>query len=349
MKNSLAYIGLDAHVQTCTMAVMNQAGEVVGLHTFKTSEEHLIKALETVKAKVKMFAVEESTLADWIARVARPQVTEVLVADPTHNALISRHPHKCDPEDAKRLCRLLRLGELKKVYHPESDQRALFKAAAQHYLDLRDTQVALKQKIKGMYRHWGIVDVGGKSVYSQQGRVPYLAKVPHAVVQHQLRRLYELMDDAEQQEAAALRELRQLGRSFPEIKQFRKIPGIGPVNASIFDALIQTPHRFANKHRLWRYCRLGITDRSSDGKPLGYQRLDRSGLGALKAVSYWAWMAALRGRNEVRQFFETSLARTHDHTNARLNTQRKILAVMYGLWKQGGVYRRESFLGSSPT
>lgn len=330
------------------MAVMNQAGEVVAIHPFKTSEANLIKALETVEAKIKLFAVEENTLAGWIAGVARSQVTEVLVADPVHNALISRNPHKCDPEDAKRLCRLLRLGELKKVYHATSDQRALFKAAAQHYLALRDEQVAWKQKIKGVYHHWGIVDVTGKRVYSPQGRTAYLAQVPHAVVQHQLQRLYELMDTAERQEAAALRELRQLGRSFPEIKQFKKIPGIGPVNALIFDALIQTPHRFENKHRLWRYCRLGITDRSSDGKPLGYQRLDRAGVGVLKSVSYWAWLAALRGTNEVRKFFEASLARTQDHTKARLNTQRKILAVMYGLWKQGGVYRRESFLGSSP-
>lgn len=348
MKRSIAYIGLDAHARNCVMAVMDNEGEILAIQRFKTSEENIIAALSQVKAKIKQFAVEESTLAGWVARVARSHVTEVQVADPTHNALISKNPHKNDEEDALRLCRLLRIGELKKVYHPENDLRALFKAAAQHYMDLRDQQVAMKQKIKGMFRHWGVVDVEGLTVYSSKGRLAYLTKVPHAVVKHQLLRLYELMDEAERQEAAALRELRQLGRAYPEIKQFKKIPGIGPVNALIFDALIQTPHRFQNKHRLWRYCRLGITDRSSDNKPLGYQRLDRSGVGALKSVSYWAWMAALKGANEVRCFYESSLARTHDSTNARLNTQRKILAVMYGLWKHGGEYRRETFLGSLP-
>ena len=348
MKCSIAYIGLDAHARSCVMAVMDQEGKLIHIRRFKTSEENIIEALMQVEARIKKFAVEESTLAAWVAGVARPHVTEVWVADPSHNALISRNPHKNDEEDAKRLCRLLRLGELKKVYHPENDLRALFKAAAQHYLDMRDEQVAMKLKIKGMYRHWGVVDVNGLAVYSPKGRTEYLAKVPHTVVKHQLLRLYELMDETERQEAAALHELRQLGRAYPEIKQFKKIPGIGPVNALIFDALIQTPHRFENKHRLWRYCRLGITDRSSDNKPLGYQRLDRAGVGALKSVSYWAWMSALKGANEVRQFFEASLMRTHDSTSARLNTQRKILAVMYGLWKHGGEYRRECFLGSSP-
>lgn len=348
MKYKVAYIGLDAHVRNCAIAVMDDAGEIINEMQFRTSEQNLIEALKAVKAKVKYFAVEENTLANWIAQVVRPYVADVLIADPTENALISRSARKRDPDDARKLCRLLRLGELKRVYHAETDLRALFKAAAQHYIDLRDQQVTLKQKIKAMYRHWGVIDVEGKTVYSPKGRASYLPRVCHPVVRHQLLHLYALMDETERQEAAAARELRQLGRSFPEINQFRKIPGIGPINALIFDALIQTPHRFENKHRLWRYCRLGITDRSSDGKPLGYQRLDRSGIGTLKSISYWAWMAAQRGSNEVRKFFEASLARTHNSTNARLNTQRKIMAVMYGLWKHGGEYRAECFLGSSP-
>jgi transposase len=286
-------------------------------------------------------------LAAWVANVVKPHVKEVMVADPRENAWISRNPHKNDMEDALRLCRLLRMGELKRVYHPEDDLRALFKAAAQHYIDMRNQQVALKQKIKAMYRHWGVLDVNGRKVYAQKGRQEYLKKVPHVVVRHQLHRLYALMDEAECSEAMAARELRQLGRSYPEVREWKKIPGIGPIIALLFNALIQTPHRFADKRKLWRYCRLGITDRSSDGKPLGYKRLDHSGIGDLKSLSYWAWMAAMKGNNEVRRFYESSLARTHNHVHARLNTQRKILAVMYGLWKKGGTYRPECFLGLS--
>jgi transposase len=41
--------------------------------------------------------------------------------------------------------------------------------------------------------------------------------------------------------------------------------------------LYDRPERFKTKFKLFKYARLSITDRSSDGTPLGYQRLDRAG------------------------------------------------------------------------
>ena len=133
-----------------------------------------------------------------------------------------------------------------------------------------------------------------------------------------------------------------------EIEEFKKIPGVGNIGALTFDAYIQTPDRFTKKSKLWRYCKLGITDRSSDDKPLGYKRLDRAGNSELKAMSYRAYLGAMRvkRKNEVRLFFEASLRRTHSTTKARLNTQRKIISVMHGVWIKKEGYRSELFLGS---
>jgi hypothetical protein len=110
------------------------------------------------------------------------------------------------------------------------------------------------------------------------------------------------MDETESIKKKALKTMTVLGRKYPEIKQFKKIPGIGDISAHIFDAFIQTPDRFANRSKLWRYCRMGVTDRSSDNKPLGYKKLDRSGIPEIKGLLCQAWMAALKGNNEVRQF-----------------------------------------------
>jgi transposase len=212
---------------------------------------------------------------------------------------------------------------------------------------LRHQLVRLKHKIKAMYRHWGIIDVFTDSVYTKSGRDHYLAKVKHSTIHNQLLRLYHLMDEAEQMRKTALKALKSLGRHYAEIKQFMKIPGIADIHAHIFDAFIQTPYRFAKITRLWKYCRLSITDRSSDGKPLGYQRIDRAGVGELKALSYRAFVAAMKGDNEVKRFYLQSLQRTHNKKHARLNTQRKILAVMYTIWKKGVAYRPELFTGSA--
>jgi transposase len=136
--------------------------------------------------------------------------------------------------------------------------------------------------------------------------------------------------------------MKSLGRNYSEIKEFMKIPGIGTVGAHTYDAYIQTPHRFEKTSRMWRYCKMGVTDRSSDGK-----RLDKAGNGELKALSHRAFMVAMKTDNEVKRFYLNSLQATHNRVHARLNTQRKILSVMLSIWKKGQPYRPELFLDPS--
>ena len=344
----IAYLAIDLHARNFTLGQMDEDGNFIKAVKFSTNEKNIIHALNAVKAKQKYLTIEQGPLSYWAAQVAHSFVSQVLICDPRENALIFKSTHKKDQVDTQRLCRLLRLGELKHIYQPENDDRAIFKAAALHYIDLRNQLIQLKQKIKAMYRCWAMPSVFTDSVYSQSGRNKYLKQLRHDPIRNQLLRLYNLMDETEKMRKSALNAMKQMGRNYPEIKEFKKIPGIADISAHIFDAFIQTPHRFAHKSRLWKYCRLAITHRTSDGKPLGYQRIDNtSGIGELKSLSYRAFMSSLRGDNEVKQFYLNSLKRTHDKKHARLNTQRKILAVMYSIWKKGVAYRAERFCPSA--
>lgn len=343
----IAYLAMDLHAKNCTLGQMDDDGSFLGNIEFPTSENNIIDGLKSIKAKEKYLAIEAGTLTYWAAQVANPFVSQVIVCDPRENALIYKSPYKKDKVDTRKLCRLLRLGELNHVYQPENDDRAIFKAAAQHYIDLRNQLIRLKQKVKAMYRHWGVINVFTDAVYSNSGRDKYLGQVKHLPVRDQLLRLYYLMDQTEAMRKSALKSMKQLGRKYAEIREFKKIPGIADISAHVFDAFIQTPHRFAKKNRLWKYCRLSVTDRSSDGKPLGFQRIDPSGIGELKALSYRAFMATMKSDNEVKRFYLGSLRRTHSRKHARLNTQRKILSVMYSIWKKGAAYRPELFAGSA--
>ncbi len=339
----IAYLGMDLHARNFTLGQMDADGSFRGNIESSTSENNIIHALKSIKAKEKYLTIEAGTLTYWAAQVANPFVSQVIICDPRENALIYKSPYKKDKIDTRKLCKLLRFGELHHVYQPENDDRAIFKAAAQHYIDLRDQLTRIKQKIKAMYRHWGIINVFTDAVYSNSGRDKYLGQVKHHPIRKQLLRLYYLMDQTETVRKSSLNSMKQLGGKYAEIRQFVKIPGIADINAHIFDAFIQTPDRFDKRSRIWKYCRLSITDRSSDGKQLGYQRIDPSGIGELKALSYRAFMAALKGDNEVKRFYLDSLQRTHDRKHARLNTQRKILAVMYSIWKKGVAYKPELF------
>ncbi len=345
----LVYLALDAHARHCVIGGMDMKGKYLIERRFPTTESELVRNVVQVEAQKKLLAVEEGPLAFWISRTLREYVDEIFVCDPRENALISRNARKGDGPDVYNLCRLLRLGELKEVYHPEKDHRAIFKSVAQQYLDLRNQQKAIKQKIKAKYRSWGVIDVDGLRPYHKEHRSRFLELLTHDPIREQLLRFYRVLDATVEAQEQARRQMLRLGQRYAEIQELLKMPGVGPVGVHIFDAFIQTPDRFMTKQKLWRYCRLGIVDRTSDGKPLGYRKLDRAGNGELKAMSFRTFQAAMRKSepNEVRQFYELSLERTHNHTHARLNTQRKILAVLLSIWKRRVAYRPELFLRSS--
>lgn len=347
MREKVAWLGLDAHAKFSLLAWMDDQGQRRAHWRFATAESQLIKHLRRVPALTKHLALEECGLGRWLAEVARPHVTEVIVCDPRENYRISRHHHKCDEEDGYALAHLHRLGALKKVWQPTSDARAVFKCAAQAYVDAVRRQTALKLQLKAHYRQWGVIPTG--SIVYGPGRGKWLGLVRQPGVRDQLQLLYQMLDAALEVEGKSRRLMVRLGQPFPEIGRLQTVPGVGSIGAHLFVAFIQEPTRFASDQQLFRYCRLGIRDRTSDGKPLGYEQLDRSGHGLLKGIGYRAWLVAVqRRRDAVYEFFQQSLTRTGSELHARLNTQRKVLSTMRTLWREGRDFDPQRFLGTQP-
>ena len=78
--------------------------------------------------------------------------------------------------------------------------------------------------------------------------------------------LWNQLKESEQTEKNLLKAARNFAKHYPEIKLFEDIPGIGFISAATISAILETPHRFANKRKVWMYAGLGITTRSSGGK-----------------------------------------------------------------------------------
>lgn len=332
------YAGLDAASSTCHVVAVDPEGSVVFDRKFDTSEANLISVFESIKGEVHVH-LEATDLAGWIRRVLKPRVARVLVGHAKSSAWIAKDPLKRDRLDAYKLAELLRMGRVHEVYFDDEDHRARFKQIVQHYDDLTQQQVRLKNKVKARLRAQGVI-ARGKTVYTPRGRGRWLGQVPSPVTREAILQLYELLDQtlAAQEHAAELMQ-REAGR-YPEIALFDEVPGVGLVGACRFSAYVQTPHRFSSKRKLWRFCRLGIVDRSSDDKPLGRRMLDYNGVGSLKHMSRHAFEGAMRTKkdNLFKRSYRESLHRTHNATHARLNTQRKILSVLRAMWLSGRRY-----------
>lgn len=340
------YASLDLHVGHCVLGWMDPQGRMLGKRRFVTNAENLRREVAALGRAGVILTLEACPMMRWAAAIVRPLVERLVVCDPRRNKLVCADPAKNDWKDVESLCRLLRLGELKEVWVGQDPRRDLHRAAVMEYLKWRNQQRTLKTLIKCKYHQIGLGRIDGRAVFNPEGRGAFLDQVPDPEHRILLGRLYRQFDQAWELWLETGRQVRRLGRAFPETRELQKIPGIAHVGAHVFVGIVEDPRRFATSAKLWRFCRLGITDRTSDGKPLGYRRIDRAGHAELKNVSYTAWRTACKstsGDNEVKRFYRASLDRTRIVRHARLNTQRKIIEVMWTVWRKGLTYDPELF------
>lgn len=341
-----AYIAIDLHQANSMIGYTNKEGKLLGLRQVKTNGQNLINSITGIPAEHKYLTIEQTNMAFTMAEQLARYVDKLIICEPRHNQLISQNGNKNDRLDTINLCKLLRLGELKPVWRPKKmGRRRLFYQQVKEYHRLGKILTAQKNQLQASLRHWGIQ----ASMSSQDYRDPshLLKTVGMPGLADQLQAKITFVRAIEDQKTAQLERVCQTGRDYPEITEFQKMTGIGPVGAHTFSGYIQTPHRFENRRQLIRYCQLGICKRSSDGKQLGREHLDRAGHSQLKQVSYIGWEVAQKSENEVSRFYQASRQRSKNDTNARLNTQRKILTTLWSIWKNKQTYRPAKFCAGS--
>lgn len=332
------YAGMDVGSKSFHLAAMTESGVVVRDQQYETSRRSLLRSVEGLRGEIHLH-LEASAMARWVRSVLRGVVSRVVVSHPKANAWIAKDPLKRDRVDALKLAKLLRMGEVHEVYFGPDDLGA-FKVLVQHYDDVTEQQAKLKVKIKGRLKQAGVLQTGDE-LYTKAGRAEVLRQVPEATARLGIEQLYELLDGTCAVQKKAARLVSEEAKKYPVVAKLDEVPGIGGISAARFVAYIQEPRRFATRQKLWRYCRLGITDRSSDGTPLGRKSLDRNGNGRLKQLSRTAFLGAMckLEDNRFKRTYHESLERTHDKTHARLNVQRKILTTMWAMWKGGADYQ----------
>lgn len=128
------------------------------------------------------------------------------------------------------------------------------------------SRARIKNKIKASFRREGIL-CSGVTVYSKTHRKEWRKKLPRNNVVHLIvDELWAQLDQLQDIRERLKRNIRIQGRQYPEIKRFKNVPGIGLIHASTISAIIETPHRFANKKKLWKYAGISLAERKSGEK-----------------------------------------------------------------------------------
>jgi hypothetical protein len=110
-------------------------------------------------------------------------------------------------------------------------------------------------------------------------------------------------------------------------------------NCATFVAIVDTPHRFADKRKLWSYCGLAVVRRSASAMA-GPEHLNRRFNRPLKAVAKSAAVDAIKfGDNHFARQHQRLVAGGTSAHNARLTVARAIISTLYAMWRSGEHYR----------
>ena len=130
-----------------------------------------------------------------------------------------------------------------------------------------------------------------------------------------------------------------LGKKHDIIKLWGRLPGIGLIRATTLFAYLDTPWRFKRKNRLWKYCGVGLqraasgTDKKGRPKPARLQ-LPWAVNRTLKNVVLGAAISAINQKDNVfKDYYERMVQDGMITSNARHAIARKMLTVIWGMWK----------------
>ncbi len=329
------YIGADAHGNNTELGI-DRKGQIVQRHSVPTSIRAIRQVLAGLQG-VKHLVVEEGPLAGWLYRNLKDQVDTMVVCDPRQNRLITGGGDKDDRIDAAKLAALLRGGYVHPVYHSTDVQRVSLKRWVALYHDrVKDATRAIN-KIRGCARIYG-ERVPRRALRNRAIREAWLASLETDLAD-QLCLLWMSYDTNATQVRLARQQLARRARAFRIIAEWSALPGMGPIRSTTLFAYLDTPWRFQKKTQLWKYCGVGLQRRTSGQDRYGRDRPARLSLAwavnkQLKNVMMGAALSAIYSRDNVfRRYYERRLADGAVAKNARHTVARKMLTVMWGMWK----------------
>ncbi len=334
------YIGMDCHITTLDFAVVNEAGRLVKSNSVDTSVKGFMEFVKTVPQPRAIF-MEEGTLAAWALETCVRFKEQLVITDPKQNHWIGSSGQKDDPLDALKLAQLARGGYVKEIHHSVG-QRQRFRELMAAYHDTVKSTVRIKNKIKAKFRQNGI-HCTGTTVFSEACREEWKDKLAEATPRLILDCLWRQLAESEHTEKEILSVAKVQAKRYPEVKCFEALPGIGFINAATISAILETPHRFANKRKLWMYAGLGIMTRSSGGKTYS-EKLSTDYNRLLKYTLKQAAEAAIRAADNPfrRKYLDMTVVRGIAPHRAKLTIARDMLATMWAMWRKGEKYSPET-------
>jgi transposase len=345
---SAYYIGCDLAAEVSVACVVNKEGAMFSSTRFLTTEQAIRNFLNSVP-RPRYFAVEETSQADWVLRIAREECDNAISCRTFKKGELSGE-NKNDDADAYNLAQKLRLNDLVEVWHDSGLRRRDIMQYALTYMAMVKETTREKNRIRAVFRAVGIRDA--KAAYEPSSREEMLKKLKLEGERHRVRLYGEALDKVTTLRRIAWRELYREIIKYSLFKRLSNVPAFGRVSAALATAIIWDPVRFKNKRHFWSYCGFSLRTKDSGeyyqdkktGKILRKKKsfvlgLTREYNREMKVIFKRA--ATTLRRKQWKEEFQRLRGSGISLDNATLTLARKVSAIALHMAKYGGKYEED--------
>jgi Transposase IS116/IS110/IS902 family/Transposase len=324
------YIALDWSERNMAIARMSKKDTEPKVIDVPSDLKELKLYLSNLKGK-RILTIEETTTSQWLYVELYDYVDKIFICDPYRNRLLSDGP-KNDKIDAKKLCKLLKNGMMKEVYHSTNELYELRKLVSYYDDEVRAGVRLLNQK-SALYR------AENKSWKKKEE-----LEASH-VNKFIIAQLDEKIESYNEKHNRYEKEFERISKNNKVLRSLNSIPGLGLVSSVTILSIVIDGKRFKSSNHYLVYCGLVKHEKLSGGRRYG-KRIPRYSR-RLKGVYKSAAVRVAATENPLREYYEYLLKEKGlPEFNAKHALARYIAKISLGIIKSGEKYkpykRRES-------
>jgi len=328
------YVGLDISNDETAICVADYDGTIIKEGMVATEPAAIQKFLRSTKLSYERIGLEAGNLSIWLYWALHKSGYPVTCIDARHaHAVIGIQNVKTDKNDARAIAHLMRTNLFSSV-HVKSDESQRVKMLVNNRRCLVDQRVVLENQIRGSLKVFGL-KTGKVTTKQYDGRVRDLIDGDGELEAG----VFPLLDARSflMCEINTLNKmLMTLAKNDPVCRLLTTVPGVGPLTAVLYKAVIDDPSRFKKSKDVAAHA--GITPRKYASGEVDYNgRITKCGDTMLRSHLFEAASIILRPTmktNPIKQW-GTRIAKRSSLKNARVAVARKLTIVMHRMWMDG--------------
>lgn len=332
------FAGLDVSLKEISMCVVDDDGSVVFRKSLPFCPLAVRDALKEQKLMPERVVHESGQISIWLQRqLVDLGLPAICIDARSAHKVLSAKLNKSDRSDAEGLAQLARIGWFTAVHvrSVDADRLRTIIGARDRFVRLR---MEIEAHMRGILKTFGIrlTAIGNgrqRQRFRDQLSVARQSDPALAVVIDHVLPSHEAICAA----AAALEdEITAIAKRHDLSRRLMTIPGIGPIVALSFLALIENTERFPKTANVGAF--LGLTPRRYQSGEVDYSgRISKRGDAAMRRLLYEVASTLI---NRVKRYsplksWAVRLAARRGFKKAAVATARKLAVLMLTLWKTG--------------